>query len=48
MNNEMVGHVAHVGGIGGAYRALVWKRERKRLCGIPRQRWERTIEMELQ
>jgi hypothetical protein len=48
MNNEMVGHVAHVGGSGRAYRALVGKCERKRLCGSPGQRWEDNMKMDLQ
>ena len=41
------GHVAHVGGRGGAYRVSVGKPEERRPLGRPRRRWEDNIKMYL-
>ena len=43
----MAGHVARMGGSGGAYRVLVGKLGRKRPLGRPRRRWEDNIKMNL-
>ena len=40
-----VGHVARVGDRRGAYRDLVGRPDAKRLCRIPRLRWEDNIKM---
>jgi hypothetical protein len=42
------GHVACMGEIRGVCRVLVGKPEGKRLPGLPRQRWEDNIKMDLQ
>jgi hypothetical protein len=41
------GHVAHMGEMRGAYRALVGKPEGRRPLGRPRRRWEDNIKMDL-
>jgi hypothetical protein len=41
------GHVACMGEIRGAYRALVGKPEGRRPLGRPRHRWEDNIKMDL-
>ena len=42
------GHVGRIGGKRGAARILVARREGKRPLGIPRQRWEDNIKMNLE
>jgi hypothetical protein len=42
------GHVARRGEGRGVYKVVVGKRERKRLLGRPRRRWEDNIMMDLQ
>jgi hypothetical protein len=41
------GHVACMGEVRGAYRALVGKPEGRRPLGRPRRRWEDNIKMDL-
>jgi hypothetical protein len=43
-----VGHVAHMGRSGGAYRVLVGKQEGRRPLGRPKLRWVDNIRMDLQ
>jgi hypothetical protein len=45
-NNEM-GRACRTYGVRCAYRALVWKPERRRKLGRPRRRWEDNIKMNL-
>ena len=46
--NEMGGACSTYGERQGVYRALVGKREGKRLLGRPSRRWEDNIKMDLQ
>jgi hypothetical protein len=42
-----VGHVACMGEVRGAYNILVGRHEGRRLLGLPRQRWEDNIKIDL-
>jgi len=46
--NELVGHVARMGKMRGAYSDLVGQPEGKRPLGGPRRRWKDKIKMDLQ